>query len=299
MRFEITIDGPQNAISKLIKKLQNLLPIDNNSDGFAPGKSGKEGILLHKDEEDLDNTLITVSRAVHEVERTTGLATEIELRVRNLAYSEPSTGTPLFSKPFDPIPSLTIQPWAHDLPAGTNSRTIIIDAGHAFGTGMHPSSRLCLEHLESLAKGRIPGRKLKGMKVLDFGCGTGLLAIAAVKLGAEEANGVEIDRQSALTALENVERNGMTDQIDIKPGSWEKIRSKYDLILANLVPAVILRTGSKIPVFLKKGGLGIFAGFSLQQSDEIEQFFMNSGLVAAEKGSLEGWGSLIMENQRM
>jgi len=134
---------------------------------------------------------------------------------------------------------------------------------------------------------------------MDFGCGTGLLAMAAVRLGAEEAHGVEIDRHSARKAAVNVERNRLEDKIEIREGSWEEINSKYDLILANLVPAVHLRIGSRIPLFLKNGGLGMFAGFSLRQSDKLEQFYMNLGLITVEKGSLEGWGSLIMENQRM
>jgi ribosomal protein L11 methyltransferase len=220
------------------------------------------------------------------------------MRVRNLAYSEPSVETPLFREPFDPIPSITIQPWPQNLSGDADSRTIVIDAGHAFGTGKHPSSRLCLEQLEALAKGQSPGRDLRGMKVLDFGCGTGLLAMAAVKLGAGEAHGVEIDRHSARMAAVNVARNGLEDEIEVKEGSWEEIHSKYDLILANLVPSVHLRTGSRLPPFFKKGGLGIFAGFSLGQSDELEQLYMDLGLVTVEKGSLEGWGSLLMEKQK-
>jgi ribosomal protein L11 methyltransferase len=107
--------------------------------------------------------------------------------------------------------------------------------------------------------------RLQSAEVLDFGCGTGLLAIAALKMGAKKALGVEIDHQSAQTAIKNVELNGLSEEILIKEGSWEVVEGKYDLILANLVTAALFRAGKHISGHLKDHGKVVVSGFSCNQ----------------------------------
>ena len=136
---------------------------------------------------------------------------------------------------------------------------------------------------------------LQGREVLDFGCGTGLLAIAAVKMGAKKAVGVEIDKQSVETAKRNVELNMLSSKIAIREGSWEVVHEKYDLILANLVPSAILRTGGRIPYRLVNNGKVVLSGFGKNRCQEVERFFMKLGFITTHRSTLEGWSALLME----
>jgi ribosomal protein L11 methyltransferase len=138
------------------------------------------------------------------------------------------------------------------------------------------------------------GWSVKGREVLDFGCGTGVLAIAAVKMGAKKAVGVEIDHQSAQTAVKNVDLNGLSERILIKEGSWEVVEGKYDLILANLVTAALLRAGKHLPQLLKGHGRVVISGFSSKQQGEIEESFRKWGLIATDRSSLEGWSAMVL-----
>ncbi|MEJ2024222.1 MAG: 50S ribosomal protein L11 methyltransferase, partial [Deltaproteobacteria bacterium] len=125
-------------------------------------------------------------------------------------------------------------------------------------------------------------------------CGSGLLAIAAVRLGAANAVGVEIDASSVLTARDNVERNGLSDRIQIREGSWDVAHERYDLIPANLVPSVLLRSGTAIPNRLQGHGAAVVSGFGKSRLDEMAAFFSEVGLTLHEGRSLKGWGVLLL-----
>ena len=294
MKIEIAITGPAHAIPTLYQKLRIFSPNIQAQRGQLEGKDGKPSIILIENEESLDSTLLKVSRIVCKLERDLSLTTRLEFRIRNLAYSEPTTESHLFREPFRPIPSMTIQPWHPSLSPFRDARTIIIDPHHAFGTGMHPSSRLCLEFIDHLAQHVSPEGRKHGWEVLDFGCGTGLLAIATVKLGAKSALGVEIDHQSALTAKKNVQLNGLSGEVEIREGSWEVVQNKYDLILANLVTSALLRMGSRIPAQLKDHGKVVVSGFGHKQLEHMEQFFSGLGLKTTDRSNLEGWSAMVM-----
>jgi ribosomal protein L11 methylase PrmA len=89
--------------------------------------------------------------------------------------------------------------------------------------------------------------------------------------------------------------NGLTERIVISQGSWEAVEGKVDLILANLVPSVLLRTGAGIPAHLNEQGRAIISGFGQNQSEEMEGFFADFGLLVRERLQCKGWGGLIME----
>jgi ribosomal protein L11 methyltransferase len=136
---------------------------------------------------------------------------------------------------------------------------------------------------------------LDGREGLGFGCGTGLLAIAAVKMGAEGALGIEIGQETAWTARRNVELNKLSPKITIKWGGLDQTNQTYDLIFANLVASALLRSGGQVPRYLKKDGRVAISGFSLNQIDEMEAFFKASGLNTIHRSDRDGWGLLLME----
>ena len=124
-----------------------------------------------------------------------------------------------------------------------------IDPGAAFGTGSHATTALCLEFLEEGIK--------PGDTVLDIGCGSGILAIAAVLLGARSAVGVDIDAQSVKTAKENAARNGLADQVDFTVGDLaEQVSGRYRVICANIVADVIIRLFDSVKEYMTVSDLG-------------------------------------------
>ena len=292
MPFEITIEGPFTAISKLNNYLASFSPVlkripVRNDENRESGRI----IIVELDEDDLDKKLLGISSIITQTERVLSLSSEFYVRVRNLAYSEPSSESSQFMEPFSPIPSMTIQPWTPDLAQPTDPLTIILDPHHAFGTGKHPTTLLCLRIMDLLVNDTSRAHPLKGAKVLDFGCGTGLLAIASVKMGAEKAVGVEIDPPSVQAAKTNVALNHLSGRVTIREGSWEVVHDKYDFIFANLVVSALLRTGTHIPDHLTQTGMAVISGFGENQMGEIKRFFEEAGLTISKQSVLERWGA--------
>jgi ribosomal protein L11 methyltransferase len=111
--------------------------------------------------------------------------------------------------------------------------TIVLDPGMAFGTGTHPTTQLCLAALEEAIA--------PGMRVLDLGAGSGILSIAAAKQGAAAVHAVDIDPIAVASATENVVENGVAGIVRVQTGSIERAEGQYDLVLVNILAAVILR----------------------------------------------------------
>ena len=281
MDIEITIEGPLDAISRLQEKLRDLSP------ELRPHGKHQQSLRIIETENGLDSRLLFISRALK------GMS-GLELRVRNLAYSEPVVVSS--DEPFRPVGSLLIQPWHPFLPETPDPDTIVILQQHAFGSGLHPTTILCLKGLEEIYR---EGPSLNGKEILDFGCGTGLLAIAAVKWGAQRAFGVEIDPASVLTARRNANLNRVAERITIVKGSWDAVGGAFDVIIANLVPAVIYRTGKRIRNYLRPQGRIIVSGFGDSQAPEMESFFTSAGLFPQQRTTLKGWGALTLSARNL
>ena len=276
MKFEITIEGPLHSIARVCEKLEIFSP------ELESRENDRGSLKIAETEKGVDDCLLLVSRALRGFRG-------LEFRVRNLAYSEPAVVS--FDRAFRPIGSLLIQPWNPSLPEIMDGCTIIIDQQHAFGSGLHPTTILCLKALDDMCRSKYP---LRWKEILDFGCGTGLLAIAAVKWGARRAFGVEIDPASVLTARRNVGLNRVDEKVIILEGSWDTVDRTFDTITANLVSSVIYRTGEKIASYLKPEGKAIVSGFSEKQMEQIEIFFESTGLFPQKRTTLKGWGALTL-----
>ncbi len=172
-----------------------------------------------------------------------------------------------WKKYFNPIEvgkKLLIRPsWRDDYDA--NGRVVLnIDPGLAFGTGGHETTRLCLEMCEKYMK--------KGDKVLDIGCGSGILSIATLLLGADSAVGVDIDETAVRTAAENAEINGVGDRYTAICGSFtDKVDGKYDIVLANIVADAIMFLSEGVRNFMKDGAVYITSGIIDTRAEEVKQ----------------------------
>jgi ribosomal protein L11 methyltransferase len=288
VKIEIAIEGPRQAVSVLHAKLA--CGPEKLEQGLR-GDPERARLTLVEEDDRVDQVLIRISEIA---EREVPSVEALEFRVRNLAYSEPGPWCESLREPFRPVPSLTVQPWNPAASRPDDPHTILLDSNLAFGTGKHPTTELCLTALHHLSCG---SWGLEGRSMLDFGCGTALLVIAGVKMGVSRGRGVEIDPEAAATAERNVTLNGLSDRIVISHGSWEVVEGKVDLILANLVPSVLLRTGSEIPAHLSEGGRAVVSGFGPNQAQEIEEFFACLGLKSTECLTSKGWAALVMERK--
>lgn len=145
-----------------------------------------------------------------------------------------------------------------------NRKILKLDPGLAFGTGSHETTRLCLEMLEDEVK--------KNVKVLDLGCGSGILSIASLILGAESATGVDIDELAVKTAIENAKLNGVEGKFEAKVGDLdENVSGQFDIVVANIVADVLIRLNEKVSKYLISGGIYIISGIiDTREQDVIE-----------------------------
>ena len=170
----------------------------------------------------------------------------------------------------------------------TDRIRITMDPGLAFGTGTHETTALCLELLDSLVQG--------GERVLDVGTGSGILAIAALKLGAREADGVDIDPMCVRTAGENAERNGVDGRFRVLVGDLsDKAEGVYDIITANIVAAAILSLAPAVPVLMAPGAKFICSGIIDERKDEVLAGLQASGLRPVEIKEKRGWVCILCE----
>ena len=168
-----------------------------------------------------------------------------------------------YFSPLDIGSKLTIVPsWYENY--DTNGRIALnIDPGLAFGTGGHETTRLCLEMCEKYMK--------PGDTVLDVGCGSGILGIAALLTGASKAVGVDIDEVAVRTAKENAELNGVADRFTAIHGSFtDKVEGKFDIVLANIVADAIIFLSKGVRGFMKDDAVYIMSGIIDTRAEEVK-----------------------------
>ena len=170
---------------------------------------------------------------------------------------------------------------------------LILEPGLTFGTGSHATTRLCLTALEKLAG--------PGQRVLDLGCGSGILSIAALKLGADSALAVDIDDKCLDVAYENAAMNGIgRDRYTVLAGDiltdealQARIGGGYDIVLANIVSDVIIALAPAVRPLLKEGGYFLCSGIIDDRAEEVAGKLRDAGLTIEETRSADGWFSYL------
>lgn len=173
----------------------------------------------------------------------------------------------------------------------TNNKTILrIDPGAAFGTGTHATTYLCLQMLDKYVK--------DGVSVLDIGCGSGILGVASVLLGAHNADGVDIDLTAVKVAKENAVINNVENRTRFIDGDLaEKIVGKYDIICANIVADIIMRLNSNIEDYMKQDALYITSGIIDIRADEVKESFKQCGLTIVEELKKDNWYAFALKRR--
>lgn len=162
-----------------------------------------------------------------------------------------------------------------------NAVNLLLDPGMAFGTGTHPTTALCLTWLDQ--------HPPKGLNVIDYGCGSGVLALAAQKLGAQSVQGTDIDPQAILASQQNAQRN----QADIPFSLVKDFQSPpVDCLLANILAGPLKELAPEFKRLLKPNGTLVLSGLLAQQADELIEFYQAQGFSLTGQNTLDDWAQL-------
>ncbi len=193
-------------------------------------------------------------------------------------------------------PSLLIRPSWIAREASDPSTEIVLDPGRAFGTGLHESTRLLLEVLANLsARGRLAG----GARVLDLGCGSGILGLASLALIPDSTLvAVDFDAEAVATSKENAELNGLLNRCEFKVGTADDLGDqRFDLVLANIRPEVLIPDAR--PISRLSGHILLLSGILVEEGDDVLEAYLAQGQEFAEieRPELHGWCSVVMERK--
>lgn len=195
-----------------------------------------------------------------------------------------------FFKPFYVAEDILVKPVWEALPSEAKPTDIVleIDPGTAFGTGSHETSKLCLLLLRKYIK--------KGTSILDAGCGSGILAIAALKLGAESARGLDIDPVAVAASMDNAKLNDIEERrFHVSQGNILEGDAKghYDIVVANILAEVIVAMCPVVKDYLKPGALFISSGILAEKADEVADAIENAGMQILERQILGEWAAFV------
>ena len=183
--------------------------------------------------------------------------------------------------------------WEREEPVPAGRVPLYLNPGLTFGTGSHASTQLCLEGVEE--------HTAPGLPVLDLGCGSGILSIAALVLGASQAAAVDIDPKAVDVAYENAALNGIgKDRYLVRAGDVisddalvrELAQTRYHLVLANIVADVIIPLSARVPELLDRDGLFLCSGIIDTRAQEVADALARNGLRVTRRREKNGWVAL-------
>ena len=189
-------------------------------------------------------------------------------------------------KGFTVSPRLGVRPpWEAD-PAGMEKGAVVvvIEPGMAFGTGQHETTHLCLEALDSLANRPDPP-----MRILDVGCGTGILSITAARLWGPEVYGIDVDEAALRCAVDNLEPNGVGALVTLSPTPLADVGERYPLVIANIIAPVLLALAEQLVAHVEPGGALWLSGILDAQVDEVTARYAALGATVVDSSQRGEW----------
>ena len=223
---------------------------------------------------------------------TEGAYGRLEAEMSSIREEDWANNWKQYFKPFKVGEKLVIKPSWENYDNSDGRLILEIDPASSFGTGKHHTTRLCLEVLERYLN--------KGDRLLDMGCGSGILSIGAMLLGADSAVAVDIEENAAVTALENAVKNHIPKEkyktyfgnILTDEKLADEIDDKYDIIAANIVADVLIAMKESFLRYLKKGGILIVSGIIEERMDEVIDALKSVGFKDPEPEVREGWAAV-------
>jgi len=193
-------------------------------------------------------------------------------------------------KPVKVSPRLVVKPPWEKYQPSPGEVVLLINPGMAFGTGTHQTTQMCLKFLDKLIS-----QTFHRPIVLDVGTGSGILAIAALKLGAQKVQAIDIDRLALEAAKENAKLNKIYRGISFRLASPDQISGKFDLIIANLLPQELMAVKDSLAARVKSQGTLIISGFLKKQKKEIYGAFAPLGFRLRQEEELNGWAGFVLK----
>jgi ribosomal protein L11 methyltransferase len=207
-----------------------------------------------------------------------------------LADQDWATSWQQFFKPFAIVPGLIIKPSWEDYTVQPGEQVLEIDPGMAFGTGQHASTKLALSLMQGCFHSSQPPKTM-----LDVGAGTGILAMAAARFGAEELLAVDNDPEAVQAAAENISRNHLSGLITVSAVPLAEISNSYDLICANILHDVLVHMAPDIAQRLTAQGCAVLAGILRgEQEENIIHIYSKLGLSLRQWAYEEEWAALLL-----
>ncbi|MGA7827314.1 MAG: 50S ribosomal protein L11 methyltransferase [Geobacteraceae bacterium] len=194
-------------------------------------------------------------------------------------------------KPLRVGKNLIIKPTWEDFPATPEDILLEIDPGMAFGTGTHPTTMLCLTVLEKILSG-LPGKE-KSLTALDVGTGSGILTIAAAKLGISHISAIDIDPEAVKVAQENCFLNGVDDQVTVSDTPLAMVSGSFDIVLANILAEDLVRMAADLIAHVKPDGLLILSGILIEKETMVIDGYANSSMTLTEVSREGEWSCIV------
>lgn len=187
-----------------------------------------------------------------------------------------------YFKPVKVSERIVVKPTWEEYHPQKGEMVLDMDPGMAFGTGTHQTTILCIQALERFV--------FPGCCVLDIGCGTGILAIASLLLGAQHAVAVDIDPNAVRIARDNAVQNGVFSRMDVVQGNLlDRVEGKYDLVIANIIADAVIELSSCVKHYLNKGGVFVASGIILDRLDDVLEALKREDFRDIEYRTLDDW----------
>ena len=252
-------------------------------------KSGQEGVLI--------KTYISEERNVMEVienikQKVLGLKEfgidigEGSVSLGQVKEEDWANEWKKYYKPTKVGQKIVVKPTWEEYEEQEGDLIIELDPGMAFGTGTHETTSMCIRELEKYVD--------ETKRVFDIGCGSGILAIAAAKLGAKEVVAGDLDEVAVKVSKENCEENNVSDKVIVKHGSlFEVVEGKADVIVANIIADIIKILAKDVSEFLTEDGVFISSGIILAKIDEVVEALEQNGFEIVEIIKLGEWSAIV------
>jgi ribosomal protein L11 methyltransferase len=196
-------------------------------------------------------------------------------------------------RPFAIAPGIVVRPPWEEHQARAGERVLVLEPGRAFGTGLHETTRLVACALGARAEA------LAGATVLDVGCGSGILALVAIALGARDAVAIDTDPDAVLVTRENAARNGLSSVIDASTTPLEAVRTIAPVVVANIEARVLVPLAKELAGHVAAGpsGLLVLSGILASQAEEVRTAYVALGLTLDDAPSLGEWVALVLRKR--